>query len=108
MNNKIKQIFNKYNISINDFQAEELEKFMYLVLEKNKKINLTSIIKTDDFIIKHLLDSALAIDFFENNSSVLDIGSGAGFPGIVLKILNPTLNITLLDSVKKRQISCLK
>ncbi len=102
MTAKILEKFKEYQISISDFQAKQLEEFMLLVLEKNKEINLTSITDKDEFVVKHLLDSALALSLFEDNSLILDIGSGAGFPGIVLKILNPTLKITLLDSVKKK------
>lgn len=102
MQNKLNSIFLKYEINLSPQQANQLTQFYALVVEKNKIMNLTTITDEDEFIVKHILDSGLGVKFLQDNATVLDIGSGAGFPGIVLKILNPTLKITLLDSVRKK------
>jgi 16S rRNA (guanine527-N7)-methyltransferase len=68
----------------------------------NTKINLTSIRDEKEIVIRHLLDSFTIFKFVKGESRVLDIGSGAGFPGIPLKIINPSIEITLLDSTRKK------
>ncbi|MGP1413652.1 MAG: 16S rRNA (guanine(527)-N(7))-methyltransferase RsmG [Bacillales bacterium] len=83
----------------------KLNEYMNLVIEKNKVMNLTSITDENEFIDKHFYDSvipSLAIDF--NDKKVLDIGSGAGFPGIPLAILYPNAHFTLIETLKKRTI----
>ena len=85
---KIISIFAKYNIKIDEKQAE--------------KFNLTAITEEDDVIFKHFLDSALAAKYFKPNAKVIDVGSGAGFPGIPIKIIRSDLQIVLLDSLQKR------
>jgi 16S rRNA (guanine527-N7)-methyltransferase len=85
---------------------EILEKFFIfkeLVLDWNNKVNLTSIIDSKEFIIKHFIDSLTLIPYLnKQNSSIIDIGSGAGFPGIPIKLALSHLDITLLDSLEKR------
>ena len=73
-----------------------------LMIEKNKVINLTGITEYNDVFIKHYLDSILPLNEIKSNSKVLDIGTGAGFPGVPLKIMDSSLNVTLLDSLNKR------
>ncbi len=90
------------NISLDDEKREKLFKYMNLVLEWNEKINLTAITDKKEFIIKHIVDSLTVIPFIEDDKSIIDVGTGAGFPGIPLKIVNPTLKVTLLDSLNKR------
>lgn len=83
----------------------KLNEYMNLVIEKNKVMNLTSITDENEFIDKHFYDSvipSLAINF--NDKKVLDIGSGAGFPGIPLAILYPNAHFTLIETLKKRTI----
>lgn len=102
LKNKIIEKFNKYNIKITETQAEMLEKFNNLMVEYNKIHNITNITEEDDVLIKHLLDSVLPIGLFENNSKIIDIGCGAGYPSIPLAILNSKLNITAIDSAGKK------
>ena len=81
---------------------EQFEKFRELLLEYNQKYNLTTILEQKDVYYKHFLDSAVGADLFKENASVAEIGSGAGFPSIVLKILRPDLKFSLFESVGKK------
>ena len=72
------------------------------LLKWNQKINLTAIQSEKGMILKHFLDSLSVTPYLPKHSSILDIGSGAGFPGIPLKIVQPTLEMTLIDSVRKK------
>lgn len=90
-----------------DGQAvDRFEKYMRLVVEWNERINLTSITDRDEFIIKHFCDSLSLLGKleFKEGASVIDIGTGAGFPAIPLKIARPDLDITMLDSLNKRLV----
>lgn len=89
-------------LSLNDEQVCLFDKYMDMILEWNEKINLTAITEKDDIMLKHFIDSATAGKYIDDNSKVIDIGTGAGLPGIPLKIINNTLNITLMDSLNKR------
>ena len=94
----------KMNINLNDTQLNQLDRYYKLLIEWNKKINLTRIIDEKDVYLKHFYDSITlckAINLCQK-LSLCDIGTGAGFPGIVLKIVFPTLSVTLIDSLLKR------
>ena len=94
----------KLGIALTTEQQNKLNKFYQLLIEWNEKINLTTIIKKEEVYLKHFYDSLTlvkAINFNQVNS-LIDIGSGAGFPGIVLKIVFPHLDIVLLDALQKR------
>ena len=94
---------NKLNIPIDDNKINMLEKYCTLLIEENKKYNLTSITNIEDIYLKHFYDSLTISKIIKlNNESLLDIGTGAGFPGIVLKIIYPNLKVTLLDSTLKK------
>ena len=89
------------------FSVEQMDKFykyMNLLIEWNEKINLTAIIEPNEIILKHIIDSITILKDIKDNSTVVDVGTGAGFPGIPLSIMNPTLKITLVDSLNKRLI----
>jgi 16S rRNA (guanine527-N7)-methyltransferase len=81
---------------------EAFEFYLKELLKWNRKINLTSIRSEKGIVLKHFLDSLSIHPLLPRNSSILDIGSGAGFPGIPLKIIQPTLEMTLIDSVRKK------
>ena len=100
--NILEEDLDKINLMIHVEQKEMFWKYMNYVLEWNEKINLTAITEPKEFIIKHFVDSLTIANIIEDNTKVIDIGSGAGFPGIPLKIMNDTLNMTLLDSLNKR------
>lgn len=90
----------KYDIEINN-DINKLYVYMMKILESNKHINLTSITDPKEFIIKHLIDSLIVSQYIDGDN-ILDIGTGAGFPGIPLAINNPGKNFVLLDSVNKK------
>ena len=77
---------------------------MNLLIEWNQKINLTTIIEPKEIIIKHFVDCGTILKYLKNGETIIDIGTGAGFPGIPVKILNENLNVTLVDSLNKRII----
>ena len=85
-------------------QLSQLEKYYNLLVEWNEKINLTRIIEKKDVYLKHFYDSLTIVKTvnLETINNLCDVGTGAGFPGIVLKIMYPHINITLLDSLQKR------
>ena len=91
-----------FNIEINEEQIKSFEKYMNLLLEWNEKINLTAITQPDEVKLKHFVDSLTVLKYINDDDKVIDIGTGAGFPGIPLKIMNENTKITLLDSLNKR------
>ncbi|MCL2056217.1 MAG: 16S rRNA (guanine(527)-N(7))-methyltransferase RsmG [Oscillospiraceae bacterium] len=93
-----------YGISLSPSMAEKFGRYFLLLAEWNAKFNLTAITAKDDVIIKHFLDSVILTKHIpeEANLSLIDIGSGAGFPGIPVKIARPEISAALLDSRKKR------
>lgn len=95
---RLKELF-----GLSDEQIEKFEKYRNLLLEWNKKFNLTAIIDPDEIEEKHFIDSLIVSDFIDlSKGKLLDIGSGAGFPGIPLAIAFPNLKITLLESNRKK------
>lgn len=94
----------KINIIITNEQLEQLDKYYHLLVSWNEKINLTRIIEEKDVYLKHFYDSLTLYKVVNMNDklTLCDIGTGAGFPGIVLKIVFPTLSITLVDALLKR------
>lgn len=98
----ISNILAKNNISITTQQLDQLSKFYDMVIYYNQQFNLTSITEITEFACKHFADSLLNYNYYTKNSTLCDIGTGGGFPGIPLKILRPDLEITLVDSLQKR------
>ncbi len=93
-----------FNIEVDSLAAERLDKYAELLIEWNKRMNLTGITDPDGIVTRHFADSA---SFFAaaapaDGASIIDVGSGAGFPGMVLKILRPDIKVTLLDATNKR------
>ena len=93
------------NLIPTDLYEKNREKFtayLELLIKWNKKINLTSIKEPEKIVELHFLDSLAVVPFLVSRETVLDIGSGGGFPGIPIKIVSPSLHVTLIDAVKKK------
>jgi 16S rRNA (guanine527-N7)-methyltransferase len=91
-----------FGIQLDEKQVEAFDLYLRELLKWNQKINLTAIRSEKGIILKHFLDSLSAYPHLSKPSSLLDIGSGAGFPGIPLKMVAPFLEVTLIDSVRKK------
>ncbi|MBP3765813.1 MAG: 16S rRNA (guanine(527)-N(7))-methyltransferase RsmG [Bacilli bacterium] len=102
--NRFIEELNKLGINLSDTQLNQLDKYYCLLVEYNKVMNLTGITEHDEVYLKHFYDSITIIKTIDLKSinTLCDIGTGAGFPGLVLKIVFPNLAVTLLDSLNKR------
>jgi len=98
----IKDWADKNEIIINDKQFELLKAFQREVLQVNEVMNLTSITDDAEFAVKHIIDSMTLLPFIKTGVSLIDVGTGAGFPGVVLRIMRDDIHVTLLDSRQKR------
>ena len=93
----------KININLTDIMLEQLDTYYELLVSENKKYNLTAITDEEQVYLKHFYDSLTLSKSIElDNQSLCDIGTGAGFPGMVLKIAFPNLNVTLVDATEKK------
>lgn len=104
--NEIIDSAKEIDIKVKPVQAEKLAKYLEMVLEWNEKINLTAITDPHEAVIKHIADS---LSFFraldmKQGAKLIDVGTGAGFPGVVLKIMRPDIELTLLDGLNKRLV----
>lgn len=102
--NKLKKGSQELGVDLSDKQLETLMEYMEILQEWNQKINLTAIDSPEGIVVKHFLDSLSILQSLNLSGTerIIDIGTGAGFPGLVLKIIYPNLELTLLDSVKKK------
>ncbi|MDY0338905.1 MAG: 16S rRNA (guanine(527)-N(7))-methyltransferase RsmG [Acholeplasmataceae bacterium] len=100
-NEDVKEIF---HVVLNDKQNEQFHQYYDFLVEYNKKVNLTAITEQDEVFYKHFFDSLTAINYFNFSqiTSLCDMGAGAGFPSIPLKIIYPHLEVTIIDSLNKR------
>lgn len=96
--NKAKMI----NIELSEEQVNQFYAYMKMIQEWNEKINLTAILEPKEMILKHFIDSITILGDIKGNAKIVDVGTGAGFPGIPIKIVRPDTEIILLDSLNKR------
>lgn len=96
--------FKKINIVLSEKQINQFIKYYEMLIEKNKVMNLTAITEYENVVIKHFVDSLLVNDVInlKEISNLIDVGTGAGFPGIPIKIIYPNIEVTLIDSLNKR------
>ncbi|QQK08920.1 16S rRNA (guanine(527)-N(7))-methyltransferase RsmG [Miniphocaeibacter halophilus] len=101
---KLEELFVKNEFKIDENQLDNFEKYRDLLVETNKVLNLTSITEEVEVNYKHFLDSILPLKYVDirENSSLIDIGTGAGLPGLPIKFVRKDLNIVLMDSLNKR------
>ncbi len=99
---KISTQTQKLGIDITSQQAERFYLYTNMLLEWNEKINLTAITELDEIIQKHFIDSLTINKYIKESASIIDVGTGAGFPGIPLKIVREDISVTLLDALNKR------
>jgi 16S rRNA (guanine527-N7)-methyltransferase len=92
----------EYGVDLDEAKISALYRYMEILLEWNKKFNLTAIEDEKEFVVKHFIDSFSVVPYLKGAKSLADVGTGAGFPGIPLKIAVPSLDITLMDSQEKK------
>ena len=92
----------KLNMDLSDAKISQFMTYMEMLIETNKSLNLTAITEPEEVITKHFLDSLTAEKFIPQGASLIDVGCGAGFPGLPLKIARDDISLTLLDSLAKR------
>jgi len=100
--NRLSGLLSDYDISLSSEQYRQLDIYAQMLVDWNERMNLTAITDPAEMEIKHFLDSLLAAKHFSGTEKVIDVGTGAGFPGMVLKIAHPELDLYLLDSLDKR------
>lgn len=98
----LEKLFKKYGFCLSKEQEMQFDRYFSMLVETNKVLNLTAITDEDDVTIKHFLDSVLPEKLIPQGSTVVDVGSGAGFPALPLKIMRPDLSICMVDSLNKR------
>lgn len=103
-NELLKMSFDKMGISLTDEMCLSFHKYSRLLREWNEVMNLTAITDEDEIILKHFADSASVLSYMDipKNATAIDIGTGAGFPGLPVKIVRPDIKMTLVDSLNKR------
>lgn len=100
--NRMKDKAAQYDIAVSNAQIEQLDTYARMLVEWNERMNLTSITEPEEIETKHFLDCMLAAQLCRAGERVADVGTGAGFPGLVMKIMQPEIEITLIDSLDKR------
>ncbi len=99
-----KALFDEYDLNVSRETYQKMEQYAAFLVDYNEKVNLTAVTEGSEILRKHFLDSMLLAKYADipSDASLLDIGSGAGFPGVPLALARPDLHITLLDSLNKR------
>ncbi len=104
MKELLKKECDELGVNLNDEQCAQFIRYYELLIEWNKKINLTRITEPEEVVIKHFVDSLTLLKYCDipKGAKIIDVGTGAGFPGVPLKIARPDIELTLLDSLNKR------
>ena len=102
MNSILNECFKLFDLPLNEDIESKFKKYAEMLVGTNKKFNLTAITEPDDIYIKHFADSISCQEFINPGSRVIDVGTGAGFPGLPLKIARDDISLTLMDSLAKR------
>ena len=92
----------EYDIDVTPLQADQFARHAGLLLEWNRKINLTAIVDPVQVAVKHYLDALIPLTHIPHDGPLLDVGTGAGFPGLVLKIMRPDQPMALIDGSRKK------
>lgn len=100
----IKNAFLKNGMSLTQRQIEQFEIYYEFLIEYNEKVNLTAVTDFNEVVEKHFVDSALGASLIKENALCVDVGTGAGFPGVPIAIMRPDINICLVDALNKRLI----
>ena len=102
----LKNVLSEFDITVSDEAGAKLSLYYELLIEWNEKMNLTAITEPEDVALKHFADSLSLLRYVDipQGASVIDVGTGAGFPGMALKIARPDIRLTLLDSLNKRLV----
>ena len=102
--NELSQLLKENQFNLTKEMIERFKIYANLLVKWNEKMNLTALLEPQEIVVKHFFDSVLTLKAYEipKNASVIDVGTGAGFPGVPLKIVRPDINLTLLDSLSKR------
>lgn len=96
--------FEKYGLALDEIKYEKLNKYAEFLVEYNQNVNLTALTEPQDILNKHFIDSIMLTKYVDipENSAIIDVGTGAGFPSVPLKIFRDDIKLTLLDSLAKR------
>lgn len=92
----------KFGIQLNDLQNEQFENYYEILSEYNEKVNLTSIVDKQEVFVKHFLDSIVICKYLKKDCNLIDIGTGAGFPALPIKITRSDIDVCMVDSVQKK------
>lgn len=98
----VKQLFASLDLNISEQMAKMFETYYHELIDYNQKVNLTAITDEQEVYVKHFYDSCLASKYIPNNAKAVDVGTGAGFPGVPLKIIRLDIDLHLVDSLNKR------
>lgn len=102
METLFKELSRIININLTDKEIEKFMSYKNLLQQWNEKINLTAITEDKEILLKHFVDSLTILKYVPNSAKIIDVGTGAGFPGIPIGIVNESINVMLLDSLNKR------
>ena len=104
--NRINEVLSPFGINITDEQGKKFNTYGKFLVEYNEKVNLTAITAPDEVAVKHFADCVIPLSLTEikEGASLIDVGTGAGFPGVPLKVARPDIKLTLLDSLNKRLV----